>query len=97
MDSDEMARQILAEDTGEQAPPVHESPPVSPQPMQEIVNQLDRALTDIGGLVSRTDQLEATIRRVDRQVLMMAGTLVIVLWSVKQFAGKLEGLKDAGV
>lgn len=83
---------------GEQPPPVpvHEPAPSTTQPMQEIVRQLDRALTDIGGLVGRTDQIETSVRRIDRQVLMMAGCLVLVLWSVKQVAGKLEA-SDAGV
>ncbi len=99
---DDEVRRILSTDdnelvgslpVGEQAPPVHEPPPVSPQPMQEIVKQLDRALTDIGGLVSRTDQIETTMRRVDRQVIMLAGCLALVLWTVKQFAGKLDELQ----
>lgn len=81
-----------------EAPPVHEPPPVvpAPQPMQEFAALLEDARGDIGGLISRTDQLEATVRRVDRQVLMTIGILAVVLWGVRQLAGQIEGI-DGGV
>lgn len=63
-------------------PPVHVGPQPIPQPMHELIERIDRAWGDIGTLISRADQLEATIRRVDRQVIMMAGTLALVLYYV---------------
>jgi hypothetical protein len=81
---------------GEQAPPVHEPEQPAPQPMQAMVELLEDARVDIGGLISRTDQLEATVRRVDRQILMTIGVLAIVLYGVKQLAGKLEELDVGG-
>jgi hypothetical protein len=44
---------------------------------------------DMGGLIARTDQLEARISRTDRQVLMVIGMLTVVLWTVKQLADKV--------
>jgi hypothetical protein len=75
---------------------IHQPEPAVAQPMQEIVNQLDTALRDIGGLVSRTDQLEATVRRVDRQILMTIGILAVVLYGVKHLAKQLEQIEVQG-
>jgi hypothetical protein len=82
---------------GEQAPPVHEPPQPSPQPLQELIARLESARGDIGGLISRTDQLEATVRRLDRQVLMSIGILALVLYGVKHLAQQLEELEPGGV
>lgn len=82
---------------GEQAPPVHEAPAPAPQPMQALVELLEEGRADIGGLISRTDELEATVKRVDRQVLMTIGILAIVMYGVKQVAGKLQELEAGGV
>jgi hypothetical protein len=82
---------------GEQAPPVHEPPQPSPQPLQELIARLESARGDIGGLISRTDQLEATVRRLDRQVLMSIGILAVVLYGVKHLAKQLQELDAGGV
>lgn len=84
---------------------VHHEPEAVAQPMQEVINQLERARQDIGGLISRVDQLETTIRRVDRQTIMMAASLAIILWTVKSIAARLPAaaetvagaVADAGV
>jgi hypothetical protein len=79
----------------EQPPPIHEEPAQVTQPLQELVERVDRAWEDIGALISRTDQLEATVRRVDRQTIMMIGSLALVLWVTKKALAHVEGL-DAG-
>jgi hypothetical protein len=101
MDGDEVLTDPV---TGEEIPLEprgwKESPAAEPQPLQELVTMLQRAREDIGGLVARVDQLETTIRRVDRQTIMMAGSLAVILWTVKSILGKLQGLEggvDAGV
>jgi hypothetical protein len=63
--------------------------------MQELVAQMERAWSDIGGLISRTDQLEATVRRVDSQTIMMIGTLALVLYVTRKALMRVEEL-DAG-
>ena len=80
----------------EQPPPVHDPGPAQvSQPLQELVERVDRAWGDIGTLISRTDQLEATVRRVDRQTIMMIGSLALVLWVTKKALAHVEEL-DAG-
>lgn len=76
----------------EQVPPIHEEPQPAPQPMHEMVKQLERAWSDIGALISRTDQLEATVRRIDRQTIMMVGSLALVLYVTRQALAKVQEL-----
>jgi hypothetical protein len=64
----------------------------------ELYDQLEAIGVDVGGLIARVDQLETMIRRVDRQVIMIAGSLAIILWVVKQTAMHVGELQDgAGV
>lgn len=80
----------------EQAPPVHEEPAQAPQPLQELVGRVDRAWEDIGALISRADQMEATVRRVDSQTIMMIGTLAVILYVTRKALMRVEEL-DGGV
>lgn len=68
----------------------------APQPASELYEQLEAIGVDVGGLIARVDQLETMVRRVDRQVIMMAGSLAIILWVVKATAGHVQELRDAG-
>jgi hypothetical protein len=81
----------------EQPPPVHEEPAQVAQPFQELVERVDRAWEDIGALISRTDQLEATVRRVDRQVIMTVGTLALILWVTRKALLRVEEIAGDGV
>ena len=78
---------ILRPREPDQAPP--------PQPASELYEQLEAIGIDVGGLIARVDQLETMVRRVDRQVIMMAGSLAIILWVVKATAVRVQGLQDA--
>lgn len=80
----------------EQPPPVHEEPVQAPQPLQELVGRVDRAWNDIGALISRTDQLEATVRRVDRQTIMMVGTLALILYVTRKALVRVEEIAGDG-
>jgi len=75
--------------------PVHEEPWQTAQPAQEIVEQLRRARLDIGALIGRTDELEAMVRRIDRQTIMMVGTFAMVIWVVRRALAKVEELGGA--
>jgi hypothetical protein len=68
----------------------------APQAVRELYEQLETIGIDVGGLIARVDQLETMVRRVDRQVIMMAGSLAIILWVVKATAGHVRELQDAG-
>ena len=69
--------------------------PLPPAPASELYEQLEAIGIDVGGLIARVDQLETMVRRVDRQVIMMAGSLAIILWVVKATAVRVQGLQDA--
>ena len=75
--------------------PLHE-PDRTPQPsggpviLTDLAGQLSRANDHIGGLISRVDQLETTVRRTDRQILMVIGIMALLLWNVKQLAEALD-------
>jgi hypothetical protein len=73
--------------TDQQAPVV--------QPAAELYDQLEAIGVDVGGLIARVDQLETMIRRIDRQVIMMAGSLALILWVVKATAVRVAELRDA--
>lgn len=66
------------------------------KPADELYERLEAVGVDVGGLIARVDQLETMVRRIDRQVIMMAGTLAIILWVVKATAGHVRELQDAG-
>jgi hypothetical protein len=77
--------------------PVHEAPEPEPQPMQEMMRQLTRARKEVGVLVSRLDQVEATVRRLDRQTIMMVGSLALVLYVTRQALTRVQELQVDGV
>jgi hypothetical protein len=72
-----------------------------PQPMgggftlDDLTDTVQRLRSDVGGLISRTDQLETMCRRADRQTLMLIGLVSVLMWSVKSIAQKLPELTDA--
>jgi hypothetical protein len=92
---EQMAERKVAREP-DQPPPLHEEPVQAPQPLQELVVRVDRAWEDIGALISRADQLETTVRRLDRQTIMMVGTLALALWTVRKALVKIEEATATG-
>ena len=86
------AERIVAREP-DQAPPVHEPVEQAPQPMQGLVSKVGKLDLDIGALIARTDAVESTVRRVDRQTIMLVGALALVLWSTRQALAKLVELE----
>jgi hypothetical protein len=79
-----------------------QSPPKGPQPsgvpvtLEELQRLVGATTRDVGGMISRLDQLETTVRRTDRQVLMMIGMVSILVWAVKGLAARIpEEVADA--
>jgi hypothetical protein len=77
----------------DQPPPVHEVPEQAPQPLQGLVEQVRQGRLDVGALIARTDAIESTVHRVDRQTIMLVGALALVLWSTRQALVKLAELE----
>ena len=77
----------------DQPPPVHEPPEQAPQPLQGLVEQVRRSRLDVGALIARTDAIESTVLRVDRQTIMLVGALALVLWTTRQALAKLVELE----
>jgi len=77
----------------DQPPPVHEAPEQAPQPIQGLVEQVRQGRLDVGALIARTDAIESTVRRVDRQTIMLVGALALVLWTTRQALSKLIELE----
>jgi hypothetical protein len=76
-------------------PPVHEAPEQTPQPMQGLVSKVGKLDLDIGALIARTDAIESTVRRVDRQTIMLVGALALVLYTTRTVISKLVDLEAA--
>src|SRR5271154_7113238 len=78
-----------------------QSPPKGPQPsgvpvtMEELQRLVGATTRDMGGMISRLDQLETTVRRTDRQVLLMIGMVTVLVWAVKGLAAKIPEVADA--
>lgn len=88
---DEYERKVAREP--DQPPPVHEAPEQAPQPLQGLVEQVRQGRLDVGALIARTDAIESTVRRVDRQTIMLVGALALVLWTTRQALAKLIDLE----
>lgn len=73
-----------------EAPPAEQVPTTAD--VQDAIRMAATCNREVGGMVSRLDQLETRVARIDRQVLMVVGMIAVVMFGVKQLAGKLEEL-----
>jgi hypothetical protein len=62
--------------------------------LDDLAHAARNAGRDIGGLISRVDHLETSIRRTDRQVLMMIGMVTVLIYSVRQIAARMPDLAE---